>query len=122
MKRLTSAGLLIAWALLSGGRSHAAGCDPIGNIQFICDVQAPEDFAIVPGSDWLLTSGNRPGQGAIRALHPRQKKIVTVFPAANVKTAHDTKAFPACSGPINLKDATEGKTFAIHGMYLRPQS
>ena len=98
MTRLASAGALIACALLSGGRSRAADCDPIGNIQFICDVQAPEDFAIVPGSDWLLTSGNRPGQGAIRALHPAQKKIVTVFPAATVKAAHDAKAFPRCPG------------------------
>ena len=122
MKRLTSAGLLIAWALLSGGRSHAAGCDPIGNIQFICDVQAPEDFAILPGSDWVLTSGNRPGQGAIRALHPRQKKIVPVFPSASVKTAHDAKAFPGCPGPIDLADGTENKTIAIHGMYLRAES
>jgi sugar lactone lactonase YvrE len=122
MKMLTITGLLIAAALMSGGRSRAAGCDPIGNIQFICDVQAPEDFAIVPGSDWLLTSGNRPGQGAIRALHPRQKKIVTLFPAASVRTAHDPRAFPGCPGPVNLSDETEKRTFAIHGMYLLPQS
>jgi hypothetical protein len=53
---------------------------------------------------------------------PRQKKIVTVFPAANVKMAHDAKAFPACPGPIDLKGDAERKTVAIHGMYLRPQS
>ena len=121
-KTLIGASMIVALALLGSGRTDAVGCDPIGNIQFICDVQAPEDFAIVPGSDWLLTSGNRPGQGAVRALHPRQKKIVTVFPAANVKVAHDAKAFPACPGPINLNDDVEKKTFAIHGMYLRPQS
>src|SRR5262245_30907321 len=111
MRTLASAGVLIAAVLIAGGRSQAAGCDPIGNIQFICDVQAPEDFAIVPGSDWLLTSGNRPGQGAIRALHPRQKKIVTVFPATNLKTAPDAKAYPGCPGPLNVADDTEEKTF-----------
>jgi hypothetical protein len=121
MRTLAITGALVASALLSGSRTQAAGCDPIGNIQFICDVQAPEDFAIVPGSEWLLTSGNRPGQGAIRALHPRQKKIVTVFPASNVRAAHDARAFPSCPGPVNLSDATEKKTFAVHGMYLRQE-
>lgn len=115
------AGTLLACAL-SDGRTQAAGCDPIGNIQFICDVQAPEDFAIVPGSEWVLTSGNRPGQGALRALHPRQKTIVTLFPASNVKVAHDARAFPSCPGPINLGDASEKKTFAVHGMYLRQEA
>ena len=117
MRRLTSAGVLVVWTLLSGGRPQAAECEPIGKVQFICDIQAPEDFAIVTGSDWMLTSGNRPGQGAIRALHLRQKKIVTVFPAANAETAHDAKAFPGCPGPIDLTNDTEKKTFAIHGMY-----
>jgi hypothetical protein len=114
--------VVVACTLLGGGRPHAQGCDPIGKIQFICDIQAPEDFAIVPGSAWILTSGNRPGQGAIRALHPRDKKIVPLFPSAGVKLAPDTKAFPACPGPIDLTDAAEKKTIAIHGMYLRTDS
>jgi hypothetical protein len=66
-----------------------------------------------------LTSGNKPGLGAIRALHLRDKKIVTVFPSAGVKTALDAKAFPGCPGPIDLADAAEKKAFAIHGMYLK---
>jgi len=119
MRNLIIAAALVASALLSGGRTQAAGCDPIGNIHFICDVQAPEDFAIVPGSEWVLTSGNRPGQGAIRALHPGQKQIVTVFPASTVRVAADMKAFPGCPGPLNLSDPAEKKTFAVHGMYLR---
>ena len=82
MKRIVSASVFVACALMNGGRPQAAGCDPMGTIQFICDIPAPEDFAIVPGSAWMLTSGNRPGQGAIRALHLRDRKIVTLFPSA----------------------------------------
>ena len=119
MRKLASAGLVVGCTLLSGGRPHAQGCDPIGKIQFICGIQAPEDFAIVPGSDWMLTSGNRPGQGAIRALHLRDKKIVALFPSPAVRIARDAKAFAGCPGPIDLSDATEKKTIAIHGMYLR---
>ena len=122
MRRVTCAGLFVAFALLSGHRPYAAGCDAIGKIQFICDIQGPEDFAIVPGSAWMLTSGNKPGQGAIRALHLRDKKIVTMFPSANVRSAPDAKAFPACPGPIDLADPEEKKAFSIHGMYLKPGS
>jgi hypothetical protein len=122
MKRVLSAIVFVACALLSGGRPHAAGCDPMGTIQFICDIPAPEDFAVLPGSAWMLTSGNRPGQGAIRALHLRDKTVVTLFPSGGVKTARDAKAFPACPGPIDLADDTEKKAIAIHGMYLRPES
>ena len=122
MLKGTCTGLFVAFAVLSGVRPHAAGCDPIGKIEFICDIQAPEDFAIVPGSAWMLTSGNRPGQGAIRALHLRDKKIVTAFPSANVRTALDAKAFPGCPGPIDLSDPAEKKAFSIHGMYLKTGS
>jgi sugar lactone lactonase YvrE len=45
-----------------------------------------------------------------------------VFPASNVRSAHDVKAFPGCPGPIDLSDATEQKTIAVHGMYLRQES
>jgi hypothetical protein len=119
MKRLTSAGVVAACVLLSGDRPLAQGCDPIGPIQFICDIQAPEDFAIVRGSAWMLTSGNRPGQGTIRALHLGDKKIVTLYPSPTIRIARDAKAFSDCPGPIDLADATEKKTIAIHGMYLR---
>jgi hypothetical protein len=119
MRRVTCSSLFVAFALLSGGRPHAAGCDSIGKIQFICDIQGPEDFAIVPDSAWMLTSGNKPGLGAVRALHLRDKKIVTLFPSANLRTALDAKAFPGCPGPIDLADPAEKKAFSIHGMYLK---
>jgi sugar lactone lactonase YvrE len=119
MRKLIGASALLTSALLSGDGTHAQGCDPIGKIQFLCGIQAPEDFAIVPGSAWMLTSGNRPGQGAIRALHLQDKKIVALFPSASVRIAPDAKAFPDCPGPIDLADADEKRTIAMHGMYLR---
>jgi hypothetical protein len=118
MARMTCVGLVVVCALLSHGRPQAAGCDPLGKVQFICDVISPEDFALVPGSAWMLTSGNRAGQGAIRALHLQDKKVVNVFPSATLKTAHDAKAFPTCPGPLNLADPAEKKTIQIHGLYL----
>lgn len=122
MKKITFAGLLIVVAMLSGDRPRAAGCDPIGKIQFVCDIVSAEDFALVPGSAWMLTSGNRAGQGAIRAFHLRDKKIVTIFPSPTMKFAPDAKAFPGCPGPVDLSNPEEKKTVQIHGMYLKTGS
>ena len=33
-------------------RPRAAGCDPAGNVHFICDQLAPEDLVLVPGGEW----------------------------------------------------------------------
>ena len=99
MKRIVSASVFVACALMSGGRPHAAGCDPMGTIQFICDIPAPEDFAVVPGSAWMLTSGNRPGQGAIRALHLRDRKIVTLFPSGEREDGARREGVPRVPGP-----------------------
>lgn len=121
--RTIEAGLLLAFAALPVGMlSQAPPCSPIGKIQFICDIQAPEDFAIVPGSDWMLVSGNRPGQGAIRALHLRDKRFVPLYPSASMKLQADAKTFPGCPGPVDLNDAAEKKAFSIHGMYLKTAS
>jgi hypothetical protein len=123
MKRTTYVGLFVAFAALPVGvGSQAPPCTPIGKIQFLCDIQGPEDFAVVPGSEWMLVSGNRPGQGAIRALHLRDKKFVPIFPSASVKFQPDAKAFPGCPGPIDLNEAAEKKAFSIHGMYLKTAS
>lgn len=38
-----------------------AACEPVGEIQFICDVISPEDFAIIPGAEWIIASGDQEG-------------------------------------------------------------
>jgi len=49
------AGVSAACVLLVGAvRPRAAGCDPAGNVQFICDQLAPEDLVLVPGGDWVI--------------------------------------------------------------------
>ncbi len=120
--RSATAGLLAACVLTVGAHGlqpRAPGCDAIGKIQFICDIQSPEDFATVPDSAWMLVSGNRPGQGAIRALHTRDRKIVQIFPAPTVRAQADAQAFPGCPGPIDLNEPAEKKAFSVHGMYLK---
>jgi hypothetical protein len=115
--------LAIAFALLPGNvRPEAADCEAIGKVQFLCGIVSPEDFALVPGSDWMLTSGNRAGQGAIRALNVRNKTITTLFPSAAVTARADTKTYPTCPGAIDSADPVEKARFAAHGIYLKPGS
>jgi hypothetical protein len=113
---------IAAALLLANDRPLAQGCAPLGKIQFLCGVISPEDFALVPGSEWMLVSGNHAGQGAIRALHPREQKIVTLFPSAAARTRPDTRTYAACPGPLDATEPVEKARFAAHGLYLKPGS
>ena len=123
MRKHILTGLAIAFGLLLGNAGpEAAGCDAIGKVQFVCGIVSPEDFALVPGSDWMLTSGNRAGQGAIRAFNVRTTNVTTLFPSAAVKTRADSTRYPGCPGPIDSADPVEKARFAAHGLYLQPGS
>ena len=47
----------------SGGlaEQEMTGCEPVGDIRFICDLVGPEDLAILPGEEWVIASGNQEG-------------------------------------------------------------
>ena len=38
-------------------------CDPVGDVQFLCDMVSPEDIAVLPGAEWAIASGAREGGG-----------------------------------------------------------
>lgn len=94
----------------------AAACNPVGNIQFICDVISPEDIAVVPASDWVIVSGNQEG-GAIQLVSVSARTAQPLFPAATRRERFDRTTYPTCPGPIDLSDRTQ---FRAHGLYLEP--
>jgi len=96
--------------------SRAAGCDPAGNVKFVCDQLAPEDLSLVPGGEWVISSGMA-ANGAIRAISLRDRTTTVLFPAASSKARPDTKTYSSCPGPI---DPNEKDKFRAHGLYLRP--
>ena len=107
-----SAALCAAWGV---GQPAAAACEPVGEIRFICDLVSPEDFAIVPGDEWVIASGDREG-GRIQLVHVRDKTATAVFPAPGAAERLDAATYPTCPGPI---DPNEGDEFRAHGLYLR---
>jgi hypothetical protein len=119
MRRLIVVGVAVCSALLLGTtRPRAAGCDPAGAIRFVCDQSGPEDLAVVPGSEWVLSSGMT-ANGAIHLVNVRNKTTTVLFPSATVQTRLDKKTYDSCPGPI---DPEEKDKFRAHGLYLRPGS
>jgi hypothetical protein len=117
MRVLTYVGLSVAVALLLGFASpRAAGCDPVGNVRFVCSQVGPEDLAIVPGGEWVLSSGNV-ANGGVRLINIRDKTTKVLFPTAPPMERLDKKTYNSCPGPL---DPAEGEKFRAHGIYLRP--
>src|SRR5438093_10581458 len=108
---------IVVMLLVTNLEARAAGCDPIGNVRFICDQVGPEDLIAVPGSEWVLSSGMA-ANGAIRLVSLRDKTTTVLFPASAAKERFDKKTYDSCPGPIG----SEGDKFRAHGRYLRPGS
>ena len=71
MRVLTCLALSMAFLFPHGAVTpRAAACDPAGNVQFICGLVGPEDLVPVPGSDWVIASGDA-APGAITLVNVR---------------------------------------------------
>ena len=108
--------LLFTLLLMGTVGPRAAGCDPVGNIRFVCDQSGPEDLVVVPGSDWVLSSGMTTS-GAIHLVNAKDRTSTILFPSASAKERLDKKTYNTCPGPI---DPAEKDKFRAHGLYLRP--
>src|SRR5438876_10256671 len=75
-----------------------ASCGPVGNVQFICGQEAPEDLVAVPGSDWVFASVFG-GSGGIRVIRVRDMTTTVAYPTASSKDQLDAKTYDACPGP-----------------------
>ena len=116
MRVLTLLALLIAFALpLQLAGQVTASCGPVGNVQFICGQEAPEDLVVVPGSEWVVASVYSVN-GGIRLINIRDRTTAVAFPAATAKERLDAKTYDSCPGP---PDAADKAKFRTHGLALR---
>ena len=117
MKLLAWLGLTVAFAFPQGtGGAKPTGCDPLGNVQFVCGLVGPEDLVVVPGSDWVIASGDA-APGAITLVSIRDKTITALYPSPTIKQRLDSKTYDSCPGPI---DPEEKDKFRAHGLALGP--
>ena len=90
-------------------------CDPVGEVQFICDMVSPEDIVVVPGAEWAIVSGAREG-GRINLVNVGDKASTVLFPTPDSEMRLDAEAYPDCPGPLDLADPAS----VYHGLYLAP--
>jgi hypothetical protein len=115
--RLLLAALLassIAWPVST---MQQGGCEPDGNVRFICGPISPEDLVPVPRSDWVIVSGYT--GGGVHLASTRDYTTTQVFPVATPRERLDKNTYGACPGPI---DPAEGKKFSAHGLAIAPGS
>src|SRR5947199_8070509 len=115
MRALTLVGLAIAFAIPQGTPAPK-GCDPLGNVQFICGLVGPEDLVAVPGSDWVIASGDA-APGAITLIDVKKKSASPLYPSRALTERLDARTYDSCPGPI---DSEEKDTFRAPGLAIRP--
>jgi len=121
MLRLAVFVTLAAWAGLgcSSRVPVIAACEPGSGLEPICGLTNPEDFAVLPGGDWIAVSrmavtSNR--AGSLAALRVADDVFVQLYPAAETAAGVDADVpttgwgDPACPGP------PDPERFAPHGI------
>ncbi len=91
-------------------------CDPVGDVQFLCDMVSPEDIAVLPGAEWAIASGAREG-GRLHLVHVADKSTSVLFPTPDSASRLDVEAYPDCPGPLDLANPDISR---LHGLYLDP--
>jgi len=102
MRALMLAGLAIAFAIPQG-TAEPKGCSPLANVQFICGLVGPEDLVSVPGSDWVVASGDA-APGAITLVNVREKTTTPLYPNPAMRQRLDAKTYDSCPGPIDPEE------------------
>jgi hypothetical protein len=97
-----------------GAAQPPAGCNPVGNVQFVCDQQAPEDLVVLPGAEWVFASAFA-GNGGVKLINVREKMTTVAYPSATAKDRLDAKTYDSCPGP---PDADDKARFTTHGLAL----
>jgi hypothetical protein len=94
----------------------SAACQPVGDVQFICGQDAPEDLVIVPGSPWVVASVFSP-RGGIRLIDAQSRTTTLAYPSADSKERFDAVTYKTCPGPPS---AEQKASFRTHGLAIRP--
>jgi hypothetical protein len=95
-----------------------AGCQPAGDIQFVCGQNGPEDLVVVPGGRWVIASSYG-GSGGIYLIGANDRQSTLAYPGASPRDRFDKKTYTTCPGP---PDAAAKAKFLTHGLWIEPGS
>ena len=100
----------VTFVLLAGcalGAEAQQGCEPSGDVGYVCGVKNPEDLVLVPGTPWIVSSGMAEGAGFY--LVDSRTGNVDVLPFA---AQHDPM-FASCATPPTPQSLN------THGLNIR---
>ena len=114
MKARTFLAVAVALVPLWMAGPKAAGtCDPIGNLQFVCDQAGPEDLAVVPGGQWVIATAYARDKGGIRLINVRDKTTTVVFPTIDPSNTLKPVNKPRIKMPSPRLLQTDGWAFHL---------
>jgi len=104
----------LAWSAPAVAQTATAdaACAPVGGLSFICNVTAPEDLKVIPGTTWMIASGMVEGQG-LKLIDTAAKRAMDWDTGPHHSVQHNRTLYPACSAPI------ERARYNSHGLSLR---
>ena len=109
--------MVAALAVLPGLRAQSKTCAPADGVQFVCDLEAPEDLVVLPGDQWVV-AGAYSGRGGIYLLRAKDRVKVFAYPTEQALERFDTRIYgTACPGP---PDAATRAKIQTHGISLVP--
>ena len=112
MRHALMLGLLVSCAALAAvSAQDQAGCEPDGDVQFICGPVSPEDLIAVPRTPQVIVA-SMAEEGHLYLADTRDHTAEVLFPAAGARTRHDTVMYGDCPGPPTAR-------FQPHGVSLR---
>lgn len=123
---LAVAAMAMVWgtaAMAATPAPAAAGCDPDGELRYICGPANAEDLIRLGETRWLITSGmdgplmgGGEARGHLYLVDHQAKTFVDWFPGQAAAPKHDRTLFPNCPGPVDTS------RFSAHGLSLKEQS
>ena len=111
MTILKMAPVLILLTVPALAQQSDDSCAPAGGLEFICGVENAEDLVLVPGTDWIISSGMTPGAG-LGIIDSRDNSWSVLYPGSNPQAEHDPM-YADCTDPPNPA------TFNTHGLSIR---
>jgi hypothetical protein len=100
-------GALAALALMAYGVEAQQSCEPTGDVNYVCGPRNPEDLVLVPGTQWIVSSGMAEGAG-FYLIDARGG----AYSALGFTARHDPM-FASCATPPTAQ------TLNTHGLHIR---
>jgi hypothetical protein len=99
--------LLCLASFACASQAQSTDCSPSGDVSFVCGVKNPEDLVLVPGTQWIVSSGMAEGAGFY--LVDSRSGSASVLPFA----ADPDPSFAPCTTPPTPQ------TLNTHGLSIR---